>query len=88
MVVSAYVLNKVGADLAMDQLTDASDLPTFQATWSLNAWAMHGGDKDDFFIYDENGVLTAYFKGYEAPVSDLSTDEGYQNVKEAILEAQ
>ena len=49
---------------------------------------MHGGGKDDFLVYDADGFLTAYFKGYEQPTSDLSTEEGMQNLKEAILEAQ
>jgi len=85
---SAFVLNKVGSDLALGQLTEASTLPTFQSTWEVNAWDMHGGGKDDFLVYNSEGFLTAYFKGFEQPISDLSTEEGYNNLKEAILEAQ
>ena len=85
---SMYVINEAGSDLAFDALAGASTLPTFQDFWGLDVWTMHAGGTDDFFIYDTNGKLSAYFKGYSEPNSDLSTPEGYGNVKEAILNAQ
>ena len=82
-----FVVNESGSDLALEALVGASTLPTFQDYWGLDVWGMHGGDKDDFFIYDANGILRTYFKGYSPPNSDLSTPDGYANMKEAILNA-
>jgi hypothetical protein len=86
--VSMYVVNQAGSDPALEALVTASTLPTFQDFWGLDVWEMHDGGKDDFYIYNGSGKLAAYFKGYASPTSDLSTDEGYGNLKEAILNAQ
>ena len=88
MDVSLYVINESGSDLALEALVNASTLPTFQDYWGLDVWGMHTGGKDDFFVYGSDGKLSAYFKGYLPPNSDLSTPDGYANMKEAILNAQ
>ena len=84
----AWVINQAGSGLALDALVAASPLPTFQDTWLLDVWAMHGSGKDDFLIYGTNGTLSAHFIAFQDPSSDLSTPEGFGNMKEAILNAQ
>ena len=62
--------------------------PLFQDTEEINSWELHNGNKDDFYIYDEEGILGIYLpRSNSAQVStNLSTDEGFGNVKQAILD--
>ena len=48
---------------------------------------MHDGKKDDFYIYTPQGELSAYFTLTGDVNLDLSSEEGYQNVKEALIDA-
>ena len=66
-------------------LTDRCAFPLFQDTETINAWALHGGKKDDIFIYDAEGNLAASFTEAMEVNFTLSSDEGFANVKNAIL---
>lgn len=60
--------------------------PMFQDVEEIGAWAMHGGKKDDIAIYNADGTLNRYLdRDVELP--RLSTEEGYQALKQAILAA-
>ena len=84
---SIAVVNPAGSPLALQALVDATSSPVFQDTWTMSAWSMHDGKKDDFYVYTPQGTLAAYFTlGGELNL-DLSSDEGYQNIREAILNA-
>jgi hypothetical protein len=78
---------------AMDATTRQGDLaatcrfPLFQDVPEVGAWALHGGGKDDFFVYDASGQLSAYLPAIGGPNSNLSTVEGYGNLKQALLTA-
>lgn len=82
------VISKAGSESALSVLVAATSLPTFQDSGSINVWEMHQGGKDDFFVYDVDGKLSAYFMAFNEPNSDLSTEEGYGFLKEAIINAQ
>lgn len=88
MDVQGYIINQAGSELALAALVEASTLPTFQDTWLLDAWGMHGSGKDDILVYSTSGILSTHFIAFQEPSSDLSTPEGFQNMKEAILNAQ
>ena len=60
--------------------------PLFQDTEETRVWELHGGGKDDIFIYDAQGKLSSYIPT-TAPNTDLSTPEGYQSLALAILKA-
>ena len=81
-------VNKSDATDTQAKLVEKCSFPLFQDTPEVNAWALHGGGKDDFFIYDSQGKL-AVFLPASGPIStDLSTPEGYANVKNAVLGVQ
>ncbi|MEE9384792.1 MAG: hypothetical protein V3V08_15420 [Nannocystaceae bacterium] len=81
-----------GDDAADDQakLYERCSFPIFQdvnVSPSDNVWQLHGGGKDDMYIYGREGHLAAYLPA-DGPASiNLSTDEGYAFVKQSILDA-
>ncbi|HIA02324.1 MAG TPA: hypothetical protein EYN06_04705 [Myxococcales bacterium] len=80
------IVNAVNASTDQSKLIDKCAMPLFQDTTEADAWGLHKGKKDDFFIYGVDGKLAQYL-----PVSgeidvNLSTDIGYYNLKNAIFE--
>ena len=84
--VQFVIVNQAGSIAQQANLTNNTTFPVFQDTFDMDAWEMHDGKKDDIYIYDENGVLTHYFTLGGALSLNLSTTEGYENVKNAILD--
>jgi thiol-disulfide isomerase/thioredoxin len=82
------VINSADATNDQKQFTDISATPIFQDTEAINAWSKHGGKKDDFYIYDAKGLLRAYLPMNGAVPTTLSTTEGYNTVKQALLDAK
>ena len=79
-------INMIDAEDTQENLINKCSFPLFQDVASVDAWGLHGGNKDHFFVYDKKGVLKAFL-----PVSGdldvtLSEDEGYKNLKDAILD--
>lgn len=68
-------------------LSDRCSFPLFQNLSDIGAWGMHGGAKDDFFVYDSEGKLSAYLGAHGELSINLSTAEGYGNLKVAVLDA-
>ena len=91
-----------GYQLAMIyQLSDENEIqydetgdPIYRCTYPLvqdleevNAWELHAGKKDDFYIYGTDGMLARFLpSGTEEFSTRLSTEEGYNNLKGAIIE--
>lgn len=69
------------------EFTSRCSFPLFQDTEEVNAFKLHRGRKDDYFIYNERGELTDYFPYLGDRKSDLTSSEGYENIKQAILKA-
>ena len=73
---------------------DESGEPIYRCTYPLvqdieeiNAWELHAGKKDDFYIYGTDGLLARFLpSGTEDFSTRLSTEEGYNNLKNAIVE--
>jgi thiol-disulfide isomerase/thioredoxin len=59
--------------------------PIFQDTPEDGAWALHGGNKDDFYIYDAEGALALYLPAGGDISTRLSNDAGYANLKNAVI---
>ena len=59
----------------------------FQDTKEIDAFKQHRGRKDDYFIYNERGELTDYFPYLGDRKSDLTSPEGWENIKKALLRA-
>ena len=70
----------------IENLTDICDFPIFQDTDTVDAWGLHDGVKDDFYFYDAEGTLTNFISARGDLEINLSTEEGYQNIKDALLE--
>lgn len=60
--------------------------PLFQDVENVNAWQLHAGHKDDIVIYDADGNLAKTFRNVDDVVTDLAGEEGYNNIRDAILE--
>ena len=88
----AFALQKtaVAPDSGMPRvasLASKCEFPVFQDVSDVNAWALHEGGKDDFYIFDANGELTAYLPyGGDVNVS-LGSQAGFANVKNAIIDS-
>jgi thiol-disulfide isomerase/thioredoxin len=64
------------------QFVDRVTFPLLQDTDEVDAWALHGGFKDDLFVYRSDGTLQAYLASYKGTVPvDVTTPEGYAAVK-------
>ena len=68
-------------------LANLCEFPLFQDVDEVNAWGMHGGRKDDIYIYDPQGRLHVYLPISGEVSTVLSTFAGYNNVKDLLLEA-
>lgn len=82
-------INAVSASDPEDQakLVNRCAFPLLQDTDEVDAWGLHDAGKDDFVIYDAQGRVAAYLPVGGDLTTDLRTDEGYANLKNAILEA-
>ena len=72
---------------AQSLLTDTCSFPIIQDTDEVGAWELMNGVKDDMFIYDEEGKLLVHLPAGASVVTNLSTDEGYSNVRDVLLAA-
>ena len=78
-------INKADAAENQQVMIDHCAYPLFQDTVAVNAWALIGGHKDDFLIYDATGKLVDYLPNEGDRITNLSMHEGYSVVKAAIL---
>jgi hypothetical protein len=69
-------------------LVDVCAFPLFQETPSVLASLLHHANKDDFLIFDQEGRLARYLPYGGDVATNMNSDEGYENIKNAILELQ
>jgi hypothetical protein len=73
-------------DLNPQQLTEVCTFPVFQDDAATGAWAMHGGGRDDLFVYSSGAALVQYF---DFPVGEPSgnpaSTDGRANLRSALL---
>lgn len=63
-------------------------LPLFQDTEYKSVWTLHAAAKDDMLIYNGAGKLVQIIAASNETVpSDLSSPEGYNAVKAALVKA-
>ena len=84
--VQFVLINDKNVSGSVSNLTNVFSEPVFQDTSEVDAWGLHGGGKDDIFIYDQ-GLLVTFLPQGGAVSIILSNATGYDNVKSAILEA-
>ena len=93
------VINQRGTEGTVDLLTERTQAPILQDLESVSAWesladedaesstGLKGGDKDDMYIYGIDGRLVRFLDDDDPDHSlNLSTEEGYEYLKTALLE--
>lgn len=78
------IVNAESAKSNQQELIDRCSFPIFQDIPEINAWGLQGGGKDDFFLYTSQGKLHSYLPSGGAISTNLSTKEGYENLKAII----
>ena len=80
-------INTKSGDDPEDQakILEKCSIPFFQDTWDLDVWSMHDGGKDDMYIYGKDGLLRTFLPAQGDISTNLRTDTGYSNLKNAIL---
>lgn len=66
-------------------LANVSSFPFLQDTAAVDAFSAMGGAKDDIYVYGADGTLVMYLKNGGSVNTNLSTAEGYSNVRDIIL---
>lgn len=79
------IVNMWAAGGALPQLLERVSFPVFQDTQDLDVWTAMGGAKDDFYFYDSEGALAAWFKSGGVMQTALTSESGYANVRDAML---
>lgn len=77
----------MGADYG-HYLVERCAIPLFQDVGEVDAVALHEAKKDDILVYDSDGKLAAYLAMGGEQTVNLSTPEGYANLKRIILETE
>jgi len=72
---------------AAPQLVDTCAYPLLQDTDAIGVWTLLGGKKDDLYVFGTDGSLLTPLPAGGEVSTNLSTDEGYKNLKYAIYEA-
>jgi hypothetical protein len=67
-------------------LSDVCSFPVFQDDAATNAFGMHGGGRDDLFVYTSGGLLVQYFQlPVGEPDGNPATEAGRANLRDALL---
>jgi hypothetical protein len=87
--VQFMAINGKTADNSEDRqkLVDRCSFPLFQDHSDWNAWTLHKGGKDDIYVYRADGTLAIELDAGGDIETNLSTEEGYGNLRQAILDA-
>ncbi len=68
------------------ELVNRVSFPLFQDTTAVDAWALHGGGKDDLIVYDTKGTVAHYLKYGGTQSTNLSDAAAYAAVKKIIVD--
>lgn len=85
--VQVIIVNKGDAVPFQEKLIARCAFPLLQDTEDNQVWDLMAGGKDDFYVYDASGELVHFFPFKGAVETNLSKEEGYNNLKNAILSA-
>src|SRR5688572_6846454 len=73
-------------DLNPQLLTDVCTFPVFQDDAATGAWAMHGGGRDDLFVYSSGATLVQFFDFPSGePSGNPTSAEGRANLRSALM---
>jgi hypothetical protein len=80
-------INIQGAESTQDNLVSKATYPLFQDTAAVDAWALHGGSKDDLYIYAPDGTLFAYLPYGGDVDTNLSNPTTYAAILDLVIAA-
>lgn len=80
-------VNGADAEAEAELLVDLVSYPVFQDSDEVDAWAQQGGQRDDLFVYDAAGKLSAFLPYGGAQETRLDDPQGHDDVKAAVLAA-
>lgn len=72
---------------SQEKMVEPVSFPVFQDTTEVGAWDLHGGAKDDIYIFRSDLALSAYLPHGGSVSTNMSTDAGWDNVMDAITAA-
>lgn len=87
-VVHLVGINKIDAESTQSALADECSFPLLQDTEAVNAWALMQGQKDDFYVYDSEGKLAVHLPAHGDISTDLSSPNGYGNLRDTLMHVQ
>jgi hypothetical protein len=78
-------VNAVSALETQEKLVERCGFPLLQDQEDVDVWGLMNGSKDDFYVYDSQGKL-AHFLPISGEINmNLTEEEGYNNLKNAVL---
>jgi len=83
--VNVVAINAADAAEHQEALLQVCAYPLLQDEVGVNAFGALGGGKDDFYVYRADGTLAVYLQNGGVVNTDLSTGDGYSNVRDIIL---
>ena len=66
-------------------LINVCGFPLLQDTLAVNAWETMEALKDDLYIYGSDGTLAIYLANGGIVNTNLSSGEGYSNVRDILM---
>lgn len=85
--VNFVAINIASGVSEQNEFTSRCSFPLFQDSEAMDAFGLHKGGKDDYYIYNERGELSDFFPFQGHRESDLASPKGYANIKQAVLDA-
>ena len=85
--VNVVAINVTNGVETQSLLADSCSFPLLQDTAEVNAWTLLNGGKDDMYIYDAAGKLLVHLPAQGDVETNLSTAQGFANVRDALLAA-
>jgi len=86
--VAVAAVNVIAAESTQAELVPMAEFPMFQDVAAVDAWARHGGAKDDFYVYGSDGKLVRYLKYGGDIDTNLSDAVAYEAVKKIVSDAK
>lgn len=83
--INFVILNKADAVSTQANFTSRCEFPLFQDTNEALVFTKHSAAKDDILLYGSDGKLAAFLVNGGRVNTNLSTAEGYEATKNAIL---
>ncbi len=81
-------INAASASDFQTVLVNQCSFPFLQDVGGEDAFDSMGGAKDDIYVYGADGALVIYLKNGGSVNTNLSTGDGYSNVRDIILGAE